>query len=126
MSKKPYVSNAELNRRLQQQKTHLLSNQRLTQPLQYATATLGAVENKAGVLVHNWKSGYKWLSNWAFAGIAYISVYGIPTEIVSLIPEASQAKATALLAVIGFACRFVNQSRAKALPPVVDENDHSA
>lgn len=97
MSKKPYVSNAELNRRLQQQKAHLLNNRlQQAQPLQYVTATIGTIENKAGVLVHNWRSGWKWLSNWAFILIGYISVYGVPNEVLMFVPEASQAKVTGL------------------------------
>ena len=121
MSKKPYVSNAELNRRLQQQKAHLLNNRlQQAQPLQYVTATIGTIENKAGVLVHNWRSGWKWLSNWAFILIGYISVYGVPNEVLMFVPEASQAKVTGLLALIGLVFRFINQTKNKALPPVAE------
>mgnify|MGYP000747686161 CR=1 FL=1 len=122
MSKKPYVSNAELNRRLQQQKAHLLNNRlQQAQPLQYVTATIGTIENQAGVLVHNWRSGWKWLSNWAFILIGYISVYGVPNEVLMFVPEASQAKVTGLLALIGLVFRFINQTKNKALPPVAED-----
>lgn len=122
MSKKPYVSNAELNRRLQQQKAHLLNNRlQQAQPLQYVTATIGTIENKAGVLVHNWRSGWKWLSNWAFILIGYISVYGVPNEVLMFVPEASQAKVTAVLALTGLVFRFINQTKNKALPPVAED-----
>lgn len=122
MSKKPYVSNAELNRRLQQQKAHLLNNRlQQAQPLQYVTATIGTIENKAGVLVHNWRSGWKWISNWAFILIGYISVYGVPNEVLMFVPEASQAKVTGLLALIGLVFRFINQTKSKALPPVAED-----
>ena len=122
MSKKPYVSNAELNRRLQQQKAHLLNNRlQQAQPLQYVTATIGTIENKAGVLVHNWRSGWKWLSNWAFILIGYISVYGVPNEVLMIVPEASQAKVTGLLALTGLIFRFINQTKNKALPPVAED-----
>lgn len=121
MSKKPYVSNAELNRRLQQQKAHLLNNRlQQAQPLQYVTATIGTIENQAGVLVHNWRSGWKWISNWAFILIGYISVYGVPNEVLMFVPEASQAKVTGLLALIGLVFRFINQTKNKALPPVAE------
>ena len=121
MSKKPYVSNAELNRRLQQQKAHLLNNRlQQAQPLQYVTATIGTIENQAGVLVHNWRSGWKWLSNWAFILIGYISVYGVPNEVLMFVPEASQAKVTAVLALTGLVFRFINQTKNKALPPVAE------
>ena len=122
MSKKPYVSNAELNRRLQQQKAHLLNNRlQQAQPLQYVTATIGTVENQAGVLVHNWRSGWKWISNWAFILIGYISVYGVPNEVLMFVPEASQAKVTAVLALTGLVFRFINQTKNKALPPVAED-----
>lgn len=122
MSKKPYVSHAELNRRLQQQKAHLLNNRlQQAQPLQYVTATIGTVENQAGVLVHNWRSGWKWISNWAFILIGYISVYGVPNEVLMFVPEASQAKVTGLLALIGLVFRFINQTKNKALPPVAED-----
>lgn len=122
MSKKPYVSNAELNRRLQQQKAHLLNNRlQQAQPLQYVTATIGTIENKAGVLVHNWRSGWKWISNWAFILIGYISVYGVPNEVLMFVPEASQAKVTGLLALTGLIFRFINQTKNKALPPVAED-----
>ena len=122
MSKKPYVSNAELNRRLQQQKAHLLNNRlQQAQPLQYVTATIGTVENQAGVLVHNWRSGWKWISNWAFILIGYISVYGVPNEVLMFVPEASQAKVTGLLALTGLIFRFINQTKNKALPPVAED-----
>ncbi|WP_151777315.1 DUF7940 domain-containing protein [Acinetobacter brisouii] len=121
MSKKPYVSHAELNRRLQQQKAHLLNNRlQQAQPLQYVTATIGTIENQAGVLVHNWRSGWKWISNWAFILIGYISVYGVPNEVLMFVPEASQAKVTGLLALIGLVFRFINQTKNKALPPVAE------
>ena len=122
MSKKPYVSNAELNRRLQQQKAHLLNNRlQQAQPLQYVTATIGTIENQAGVFVHNWRSGWKWISNWAFILIGYISVYGVPNEVLMFVPEASQAKVTAVLALIGLVFRFINQTKNKALPPVTED-----
>ena len=77
----------------------------------------------SGLLVNNWKSSWKWLSNWMFILIGYISVYGIPPEIVNLIPEASQGKVTAILAIIGFLTRFINQSKPKPLPPVQGDAD---
>ena len=73
------------------------------------------------VFVHNWRNGWKWLSGWAFILIGYISVYGVPSEILTLVPEANQAKATAILALVGLICRFINQSQATALPPATEE-----
>lgn len=66
-----------------------------------------------GLLVKNSHTFWKWLSTWAFAAIGYVSIVGLPPEIIALIPEASQGKATAVLALLGFLGRFVNQSRGK-------------
>ena len=81
----------------------------------------GIVEEKihTGFLVENWKQGWKWLSTWAFALIGYIQVYGVPPELMQFLPGATQSKITALLAVMGFAFRFVNQTKPTAPLPEV-------
>ncbi len=71
-----------------------------------------------GILVKNPHTFWKWLSTWAFAAIGFVSLYGIPPEVVALIPEASQGKVTAIIALLGFLGRFINQSKPKSLPPV--------
>lgn len=78
------------------------------------------VENH-GFLVRNWKTFWKWLSTWAFAAIGYVSFYGVPQEILVLVPEANQSTVTGVLALIGFIGRFINQSKPKPLPPVVEK-----
>lgn len=80
------------------------------------------VENH-GLLVRNWQTFWKWLSTWAFLVIGYVSVYGVPQEILMLVPEANQSKVTAALALIGFIGRFINQSKPKPLPPVQGDAD---
>lgn len=75
------------------------------------------VENH-GLLVRNWQTFWKWLSTWAFAAIGYVSFYGVPQEILVLVPEANQSTVTGVLALIGFVGRFINQSKPKPLPPV--------
>ncbi len=74
-----------------------------------------------GLLVKNWHTAWKWVSTWAFGLIAYVSVAGIPPEVLALVPEASQSKVTAALALLGFVGRFINQSRSKPLPPLQGE-----
>ena len=74
-----------------------------------------------GLIVQNWHTAWKWLSTWAFAAIGYVSLYGIPPEVLALVPEASQSKVTAALALLGFVGRFINQSKPKPLPPASDE-----
>lgn len=76
---------------------------------------LGLLEETryTGLIVQNWHTAWKWISTWAFGLIAYVSVAGIPPEVLALVPEASQSKVTAVLALLGFVGRFVNQSRKK-------------
>lgn len=74
---------------------------------------LGVSDVNNSLLVKNPHTFWKWLSTWAFAAIAYVSISGVPPELLALIPEASQGKVTALIAVLGFVGRFINQSRGK-------------
>lgn len=76
------------------------------------------VEAKRRYVVANWRSGWKWISNWALAGIAYIATYGVPQEVVDALPATTQAKVIVALSVIGFVGRFLNQTKPR-LPPVV-------
>lgn len=69
-----------------------------------------------GFVVSNWRTGWLWLSNWVFAVIGYIAVFGIPPEVMTLLPVESQTKVIAVLSVIGLIFRFINQSKPKPLP----------
>ncbi|MCJ0829712.1 hypothetical protein MN869_14785 [Acinetobacter sp. NIPH1876] len=79
---------------------------------EYVVGTLEEVKH-TGLLVKNSHTFWKWLSTWAFAAIAYVSISGVPPEVLALIPEASQGKVTAAIAILGFIGRFINQSRGK-------------
>lgn len=79
---------------------------------EYVVGTLEEIKH-TGFLVKNSHTFWKWLSTWAFAAIGYVSVYGVPPEVIALVPEASQNKVTAALALLGFVGRFINQSRGK-------------
>lgn len=81
-----------------------------------------AAKLKKRWIVENWRSGWLWLSNWFFALIAYIQIYGVPPELIQLLPIATQKDVTATLAVLGFFARFLDQNRAKPLPPVDEDN----
>ncbi|MHA3079533.1 DUF7940 domain-containing protein [Acinetobacter sp. ANC 5502] len=120
MSKKSYISNAELNRRLQQQKKQLQQNTIPVQP-QHVTATLNAIENKAGLFVHNWRSSWKWISNWCFGLIVFFAITPIPPEVLSVLPANVRAYVIAFMALCGIAGRYINQTKVKALPPVMED-----
>lgn len=80
------------------------------------------VKLKKRWIVSNWRSGWLWLSNWFIALIAYVQVYGVPTELIQLLPMATQQRVTAALAILAFIGRFIDQNRAKPLPPVDEGN----
>ncbi|WP_290008306.1 hypothetical protein [Acinetobacter pittii] len=81
-----------------------------------------AAKLKKRWIVENWRSGWLWLSNWFFALIAYIQIYGVPPELIQLLPIATQKDVTATLAVLGFFARFLDQNRVKPLPLVDEDN----
>lgn len=121
MSKKYAVSQQELQRRLNQQKKELLTKNpsKVIEP-QYLQGV--EVKLKKRWIVENWRSGWLWLSNWFVALIAYVQFYGVPTELIQLLPMATQQRVTATLAVLAFIGRFIDQNRAKPLPPVEGSN----
>lgn len=80
------------------------------------------VKLKKRWIVENWRSGWLWLSNWFIALIGYVQVYGVPAELIQLLPMATQQRVTAALAVLAFIGRFIDQNRAKPLPPVDEDN----
>ncbi|EPF6400661.1 hypothetical protein [Acinetobacter baumannii] len=81
-----------------------------------------AVKFKKRWIVENWRSGWLWLSNWFVALIAYVQIYGVPPELIQLLPMATQQRVTAALAVLAFIGRFIDQNRPKPLPPVDEDN----
>lgn len=81
-----------------------------------------AVKPKKRWIVENWRSGWLWLSNWFIALIAYVQFYGVPPELIQLLPIATQQRVTTALAVLAFIGRFIDQNRAKPLPPVDEDN----
>ncbi len=81
-----------------------------------------AVKLKKRWVVENWRSGWLWLSNWFVALIAYVQFYGVPPELIQLLPMATQQRVTTALAILAFIGRFIDQNRAKPLPPVDEDN----
>lgn len=81
-----------------------------------------------GILVHNWRTGWKWFSNVAFAGIVAVQAFydALPPELIAALPIDTQSKITLTLAVLGLAGRFINQSKPKPLPPASNELQEDA
>ncbi|MFV5413871.1 hypothetical protein [Acinetobacter baumannii] len=121
MSKKYAVSQQELQRRLNQQKKELLTKNpsKVIEP-QYLQGI--EVKLKKRWIVENWRHGWKWLSNYVFGAIGYIAIFGLPPEVIALLPADSQKEVIGILSGLGILARFLDQNRAKPLPPVDEDN----
>lgn len=63
------------------------------------------------ILVTNWRTGWKWFSNWAFMLIIFIATVPIPPEILNLLPSEKREYLMAIVAVCGLILRFINQTK---------------
>ncbi|MHA4952228.1 hypothetical protein FR838_18455 [Acinetobacter pittii] len=128
MSKKYAVSQQELQRRLNQQKKELLikNPSKVVEP-QYIQGIHGSTK-QFGLFVHNWRTGWKWFSNVAFAGIVAVQTFydTLPPEVIMALPTDTQSKITLGLAVLGLLGRFINQSKPTPLPSASDTVKESA
>ena len=64
-----------------------------------------------GFLVHNWRTGWKWLSNLFFTLIAFFAVTPIPDSILAVLPDDIRMHVIAWCAICGLVSRFINQSK---------------
>lgn len=69
------------------------------------------------ILVTNWRTGWKWFSNWAFVLIVFIATVPIPPEILSILPDEKRNLLTAVVAFFGLILRFINQSKPEPPKP---------
>ena len=112
-----------MNRTQLKQLAKKLAVQQAQQKLQQHIAATGAVnpptftelKTGGGLLVGNWRDAWKWLSNWAFALIAYVATFGVPTEVLSVLPQATQSKVIGVAALLGIVFRLINQTRPKPI-----------
>lgn len=68
-------------------------------------------DNQPDILVDDWKYGWKWFSTYAFLIIAYVAQFGVPQEIVDIVPLEHQGKIITVVALCGLIFRFVKQSK---------------
>ncbi|MDD7976935.1 hypothetical protein PU912_15000 [Acinetobacter baumannii] len=80
------------------------------------------VKLKKRWIVENWRSGWLWISNYVFGLIGYIAFFGLPPEVIALFPVDTQKEIIGILSGLGIFFRFLDQNRAKPLPPVDEEN----
>lgn len=69
------------------------------------------------ILVSNWRTGWKWFSNWAFVLIVFIATVPIPPEILNLLPSEKREYLMAMVAVAGLILRFINQTKPEPVKP---------
>ena len=62
-------------------------------------------------VVENWRSGWKWLSNWAFVLVIYLATTPLPPELLMLLPEENQKQAIVIAGIAGLILRFIDQSK---------------
>lgn len=63
------------------------------------------------IIVQNWKTGWRWFSNWAFMLIIFIATVPIPPEILNILPSHQRENLMAIVAFFGLILRFINQSK---------------
>lgn len=69
------------------------------------------------ILVTNWRTGWRWFSNWAFVLIVFIATVPIPPEILNLLPSEKREYLMAMVAVAGLMLRFINQTKPEPVKP---------
>lgn len=99
----------------QQSRRHVAEMGELKQS--FVSAELIA-ESSDGMVVPNWKQGWKWFSNLALAAIVAINTSPIPPEIIDALPPDARQQVTIGLAVVGILGCFINQSRKKDVADV--------
>lgn len=68
-------------------------------------------DNQPKILVDDWKQGWKWFSTYAFLIIAYVAQFGVPQEIIDVVPLEHRGKIITVVALCGLIFRFVKQSK---------------
>lgn len=69
------------------------------------------------ILVTNWRTGWRWFSNWAFMLIIFIATAPIPPEILAILPAEKREYLMAMVAVAGLILRFINQTKPEPVKP---------
>ena len=64
-----------------------------------------------GLMVSNWRDGWKWISNWCFGLIVFFATTPIPPELLLVLPENVRMHLIAWVAFCGFVGRYLNQSK---------------
>lgn len=71
-----------------------------------------------GLMVSNWRDGWKWISNWCFGLIVFFATTPIPPELLLVLPENVRIHLIAWVAFCGFVGRYLNQSKGAPLWPL--------
>jgi len=71
-----------------------------------------------GLMVSNWRDGWKWISNWCFGLIVFFATTPIPPELLAVLPENIRFYLIVWVAFCGFVGRYINQTKPVSLPPI--------
>lgn len=71
-----------------------------------------------GLMVSNWRDGWKWISNWCFGLIVFFATTPIPPELLLVLPENVRMHLIAWVAFCGLVGRYLNQSKGAPLWPL--------
>lgn len=96
----------------------VLRGQIESQPLRFSVA------QSEGVVVANWRDGWKWFTVWGAATIAGVNAFyaALPPEFIDTLPEHTQSTINVIGGIALLLGRFINQSKPKALPPVENQD----
>lgn len=91
-----------------------LKGQIQVEPLKFS------IVQSQGLVVANWREGWKWFTVWGAATIAGINAFyaALPPEFIDALPEHTQSTINVIGGIALLLGRFINQSKLKALPPV--------
>lgn len=100
----------DLKKQLQQSESNFKTVQQ-----EYVMGISSSVNS--GFLVHNWRTGWKWLSNMFFTLIAFFAMTPIPDSVLAVLPHDIRMQLIAFCAICGLVSRFINQTKSLSLPP---------
>lgn len=95
-----------------------LKSQIEAKPMQFVVAP------SQGVVVANWRDGWKWISVWGAATIAGVNAFylALPPEFIDTLPDHTQSTINFIGGIALLLGRFINQSKPKALPPAENQD----
>lgn len=105
------IDKAALDQRLTRQVMHYKQQLHLRDPHKKPMLEPITLIAHQPVVVANWRESYKWISNWAFAVVMFVTVTPIPDELLLVLPDNVRMYVIAFASLCGLIGRYVNQSK---------------